>query len=52
MEDNKIYMIPFPILPSINCQTATAIIKPVKTNFIFLLNMSIKFKDVKGIKNI
>ena len=39
MEESNIYMIPLPIFPSINCQTAKASIKAVKTNFIFLLNM-------------
>ena len=41
MEESNIYIIPLPIFPSINCQTATATIKAVKTNFIFLLNISI-----------
>ena len=55
MRDSSIYIIPFPIFPSMNCHTDTAMINPAKTNLIFLLNI-IDFglqsaKVIKTIKN-
>jgi hypothetical protein len=50
MEESKIYIIPLPIFPSENCQTATATIKTAKTNLNFLLNI-LFFYGIQRYKN-
>lgn len=50
--DSSRRKIPFPIFPSMNCHIAAAMIKPAKTNLIFLLNIFyLDFAGGKGNKN-
>ena len=51
MNENRISIIPLPILVSVNCQTAKAITNKAKINLIFLLNMGCFFFGSKGTKN-
>ena len=44
MEESKIYIMPLPIFPSENCQTAINTIKTANTNFKFLLNILIIYR--------